>query len=256
MTMTIGLINDALVISEEDKRLEDARITGIQLFELDYESCFHARKGRLTNCRYGVLLISCGSYSGWGECIMSSDDKAFDIIRWASFLHQLKRTTIRKALEITALHRIIWGDNRTDLVQTALLDLVARRQNVSIASHIMLRARPEPVRDAWANRYGKRNSVRHIHPGDRGTVTEMITYANHLWLQGYSLEIHKDYLIGPACSALKLLSDAIEAQWRENEDAWEPASLCNLISDPVGTGFDMHTDELFRRAMAYYEVLI
>lgn len=247
---------EASTVRKKGQLMEQSRIEGIQLFELDYDSCFHQAKGTLTNCRYGVLRIRSGSYTGWGECMMSTDSNTFDIIKWASFLDLLKLMTIGEALEVTNLYRVIWGDDRTDMVQTALLDLYSRQRNLSIASYILLRTNPEYVTSAWSNRWGTRDTIRHIHPGEKGTLIETIAYAHRLSLQGYSLAIHKDYLIGPACSALKLLSNALGAQWIENKDDQQPLSLCTLNPEPVGTGFDMTIDELFQKARAYYGVLI
>ncbi|MFB5268524.1 hypothetical protein ACE41H_17310 [Paenibacillus enshidis] len=108
--------------------MTEARITGIQLFEFDIGTCYQAGKGTLRSCRYGLLQINCGSCTGWGECVMSVNDSSFDIVKWASFLHSLKGMTLQEALITTRLHRILWGGNKADMTQTALLDLSARME--------------------------------------------------------------------------------------------------------------------------------
>ncbi|MDP4095569.1 hypothetical protein OIN60_02025 [Paenibacillus sp. P96] len=232
----------------------EAHITGIQLFEFDIDTCYQTGRGMLSSCRYGLLQINCGTYTGWGECVMSANDKHFDMVKWASFLHRLKGMTLREALATTRLHRILWGENKADMTLTALLDVRARMKNKFIAAEILMRTSTQYLMRNAAIR-GNRKRICHIHPGDKSSLIETMAYAKHLWLEGYSLEIHKDYLIGPACTALKLLSHTLEATWQENEEYPEPASLHNFVTHTVGTGFDLESKELFQKSSAYYSVL-
>ncbi|WP_355318905.1 hypothetical protein [Paenibacillus jiagnxiensis] len=235
--------------------MTEARITGIQLFEFDIDTCYQRGRGRLRGCRYGLLQINCGTYTGWGECVMSVNDRSFNIVKWASFLHSLKGMTIQEALITTGLHRILWGENKADMTQTALLDLCARMENKFIAAEILIRTSTRHLMEN-SNIRVNRNRIHHIHPGDKNTLIETMAYAKLLWLQGYPLEIHKDHLIGPACSALKLLSSALKVKWMENEVDHEPASLRNIVTHTVGTGFDPDSEELFQKSSAYYSALI
>ncbi|MEC0247798.1 hypothetical protein P4H65_18560 [Paenibacillus chitinolyticus] len=112
-----------------EKEEMDRRIIRIELFEFDVPCCYHHAKGKLENCRYGVLkLTDEGGERGWGECLMSVSEKYFDLVNWARFLYRLQKSTLAQALDTVRLYRVLWGNVRADLVEMALYDLKARSQ--------------------------------------------------------------------------------------------------------------------------------
>lgn len=105
----------------------DARIIRIELFEFDVPCCYHHAKGKLENCRYGLLkLTDEAGETGWGECLMAVNEKYFDLVTWARFLYRLQKTTTAQALDIVRLYRVLWGNVKADLTEMALFDLISR----------------------------------------------------------------------------------------------------------------------------------
>ncbi|MEY9093428.1 hypothetical protein [Paenibacillus sp. RC84] len=112
-----------------EKEEMDRRIIRIELFEFDVPCCYHHAKGKLENCRYGLLkLTDEGGETGWGECLMSVNEKVFDLVNWARFLYRLQKSTLAQALDTVRLYRVLWGNVKADLVEMALYDLKARSQ--------------------------------------------------------------------------------------------------------------------------------
>ncbi|NIK71374.1 hypothetical protein [Paenibacillus sp. BK720] len=87
-------------------------ISGIQLYHL----CRN-------NSHYGLLSMSCGSETGWGECVITTDAPHFDIIAWGDFLCKLNRQSLADARNTALLNREAWGDAKTELVLMALSNL-------------------------------------------------------------------------------------------------------------------------------------
>ncbi|MFE6799176.1 hypothetical protein [Paenibacillus chitinolyticus] len=112
-----------------EKEEMDRRIIRIELFEFDVPCCYHHAKGKLENCRYGLLkLTDEGGETGWGECLMSVGEKHFDLVNWARFLYRFQKSTLAQALDTVRLYRVLWGNVKADLVEMALYDLKARSQ--------------------------------------------------------------------------------------------------------------------------------
>ncbi|GMK43716.1 hypothetical protein PghCCS26_08430 [Paenibacillus glycanilyticus] len=87
-------------------------ISGIQLYHLCRD-----------NSHYGLLSMSCGSETGWGECVITTDAPHFDIIAWGDFLCKLNRQSLADARNTALLNREVWGDAKTELVLMALSNL-------------------------------------------------------------------------------------------------------------------------------------
>lgn len=81
------------------------------------------------------------------------------------------------------------------------------------------------------------SEVCHLHPGCLGTFKETFQYAIKLRSSGVPLQIHKDYLIGPACSAWQLAAGALDAEWKELSIYHEPGRLCPSMNKSTGIGF-------------------
>ncbi|WP_217556588.1 hypothetical protein [Paenibacillus sp. GbtcB18] len=110
-----------------EKEEMDRRIIRIELFEFDVPCCYHHARGKLENCRYGLLkLTDEGGETGWGECLMSVGEKHFDLVNWARFLYRFQKSTLAQALDTVRLYRVLWGSVKADLVEMALYDLKAR----------------------------------------------------------------------------------------------------------------------------------
>jgi hypothetical protein len=231
------------------------RITGIQLFQFDVPSCYRYGEGLLTDCHYGLLKMTCGDHTGWSECIMSANDaKHFDLVQWSSFLQLLKKPTLPEAFETMNFHREIWGETKTELIRIALLDLAARVQSKKLIE-LLPAGQKVPVAAGSGVRTPIRSDQVHIHPGSHRTLLETINEAQSLREQGFKLLIHKDYLIGPGCSAMRLVSDSLGAQWVEADEYPEPEPLRTRRDTSYGTGFQLDMNTLIKKCHAYYAVL-
>ncbi|MCM3749201.1 hypothetical protein M3223_17730 [Paenibacillus pasadenensis] len=94
-------------------------ITGMQLYVLDR---YHgsAAGGR---CRFAVLQLSCGACSGWSEELVSAGNEPFDLVRFAGPMLPLRRMTVEQAWSSAMKCRSRWGEARSHLVVSALLEL-------------------------------------------------------------------------------------------------------------------------------------
>jgi hypothetical protein len=225
----------------------DERIVGIQMFEFDVPSSFHYEQGRMTNCRYGLLKITCSGQTGWGECIMSVNENHFDLIKWSTFLYKLKKLTLQEAHETIEHNKALWGKAKTELVEMALLDLTARLQKKKLNEVIGLNG--DLIKDSSIS------ETYHIHPGCKGTWLETVNYAQSLQQKGFRLLMHKDYLIGPACSAWQLIAISLGAEWLENDEYLEPSRLSPLLPTEFGTGFQLDFPLLLKESQAYFAII-
>jgi hypothetical protein len=250
----------------------DDRIVGIQMFEFDVPSSFHYDQGRMVNCRYGLLKITCSGQTGWAECIMSINENHFDLIKWSTFLYKLKNLTIQKAHETIELNKALWGKAKTELVEMALLDLTARLQKkkfnemIGLGGDLTTGSSIRSLGNHHSSYLYKQTAtsllvpkniteICHIHPGCQGTLLETVNYAQNLQQKGIKLLIHKDYLIGPACSAWQLAAVSLGAEWLETDEYLEPSRLCPLSSTVYGTGFQLDISMLLQESQAYFAVI-
>lgn len=184
----------------------------------------------------------------------ANDAKHFDLVQWSSFLQLLKKPTLPEAFDTMNHQRETWGETKTELIRTALLDLTARVQSKKLVELL-----PAGERIPVAVGSGLLTPVRsdqvHIHPGSQRSLLETINEAQRLREQGFKLLIHKDYLIGPGRSALRLVSDSLGAQWVEADDYPEPEPLRTRRDTSYGTGFQLDMNTLIKECHAYYAVL-
>ncbi|WP_157279847.1 hypothetical protein [Paenibacillus swuensis] len=86
-------------------------------------------------------------------------------------------------------------------------------------------------------------------------MLDTVEQASRLRRQGYALSFHKDYLIGPGCTAMQVVSLSLEGAWL-TEDAYpEPQPLCTTCESLYGTGFQLDTATLVEKSRAYFAVL-
>lgn len=71
----------------------------------------------------GLLKISSGGLSGWGEYVMPCSKENVDLVRWASVFSKLKGLSVAEALRFPEVTNKAWGTVRTRLAESALLDL-------------------------------------------------------------------------------------------------------------------------------------
>lgn len=226
----------------------DKRISGIEIFEFDIHASFHYQLGKLKQCRYGLLKITCEGLSGWGECVMSVNDTRFELINWSSFLNKFKKLTIQEAIKTVKANQSLWGKTKTELVEMALFDLSSR-----LLRKLLIELAGLPINEFY---FGHINAEEcHIHPGCHGSLFETMHFAQQLKSNGFHLQIHKDYLIGPACSALQLLACRLGAEWKEVDNYPEPKPLCPVSHTLLGTGFQLDSLTLFRDSHAYFAVV-
>ncbi|MCQ6562415.1 hypothetical protein [Paenibacillus mendelii] len=105
------------------------RLCGIELFQFDIQLCEHEERGVLEDCRYGLLKLTCGGQTGWGEGIMSVGDPHFDFMHWASFLYTLRRMPITEALTMLSHRQLSWEASQIELTSLTLSDLRSRLQS-------------------------------------------------------------------------------------------------------------------------------
>lgn len=75
-----------------------------------------------------ILKISCGERIGFGECDFTTEIKSIDLIKWGSFLMNIRRCTLEEAMTIVHCKGLEWEDNKLLLVYNALLQLVQTQQ--------------------------------------------------------------------------------------------------------------------------------
>lgn len=99
------------------------KLSQIELFAFDAPPFLLCGTGQSERCWHVILKLSCGKQSGFAECILSADDTAVDLIKWGSFLMNIRNRTLEEALEIVRHKDSEWAKNQLKLVQTALLKL-------------------------------------------------------------------------------------------------------------------------------------
>ncbi|MCL6457636.1 MAG: hypothetical protein K6T85_06485 [Gorillibacterium sp.] len=251
--------------------MNERKLSQIELFAFDEPQCFYNEVGKLGNCRYGILKLTCGEEMGWGECIMSANTKAVDLIKWGAFLRDISKHSLDEAMAIVRRAGSSWQQNQLEVVQMALLDMSARLQGKSLAELVQIqhtlgiavgaelstthnyRKTVKTSSNTWPQK--ERADTRHIHPVFGSSLIETIRYARQLRNQGFNINIHRDYLIGPARSSLLLLSKTLNAAWSETESESQPIALCGSPSSIYGTGFDLDMPTLVNKSSAYFSVL-
>lgn len=103
--------------------MDQNKLSQIELFAFDSPPFLLSGTGQSERCWHVVLKLSCGKQCGFAECILSADDTAVDLIRWGSFLMNIRNRTLEEALEIVRHKVSEWAKNQFELVQTALLKL-------------------------------------------------------------------------------------------------------------------------------------
>jgi hypothetical protein len=105
------------------------KIGSMEIYQFD---CLLLKKRipQITNeCSCGLLKISSNGLSGWEECILPSREKRFDLIHWASVFKSLKGLSIGEAIACVRNKREVWGQERCEVAESALHDLVWQIQN-------------------------------------------------------------------------------------------------------------------------------
>jgi hypothetical protein len=99
--------------------MNNARLSRIELFAFNTRPSFLSGS-ESSGCWYGVLKLTCGRQTGYGECILCADDNAVDLIKWGSYLKSLRHCSIEEAFEVVSLHGLEWAPNQRTLLQAAL----------------------------------------------------------------------------------------------------------------------------------------
>lgn len=103
--------------------MNQIKLSRIELFAFDSPPSFLYGAEQADPCNYGVLKLTCGNQSGFGVCILSKDALAVDLIKWGSFLTDIRHHTLEEAFEIVRYKGLIWSTNQHELVKMALLEL-------------------------------------------------------------------------------------------------------------------------------------
>lgn len=79
------------------------RLSRIELFAFDTRPSF-ARKPVLAGSVYLVLRLTCGEQVYYGECVVTMNGKALDLIKWGAFLLSIHHSSLEELLMEVRLH--------------------------------------------------------------------------------------------------------------------------------------------------------
>ncbi|NOU93047.1 hypothetical protein GC093_07340 [Paenibacillus sp. LMG 31456] len=117
-----------------DRTLEGFKIGSMEIYQFD---CLLLKKRipQVTNeCACGLLKISSNGINGWEECILPSCGKKFDLIQWASGFNKLKGLSVYEAMALIHNKQEVWGQDRCELAESALQNLIKQLQNTDTAN--------------------------------------------------------------------------------------------------------------------------
>ncbi|CAG7649276.1 hypothetical protein ACFQI7_26765 [Paenibacillus allorhizosphaerae] len=109
------------VINENE--LLHYRICAMEVFRFDCRLIQNQIPLTGGECNCGLLKISSGGVSGWGEYVIPCTRENIDLVRWAFVFAKLKGLSIADAIRCVQTRDKAWGQARTNLAESALLDL-------------------------------------------------------------------------------------------------------------------------------------
>lgn len=107
--------------------MNNSRLSRIELFAFDTRPSF-MHGSEPSGCWYGVLKLTCGQQISYGKCILCAGDNAVDLVKWGSFLKNIRNSTIEEAFELIRLHGQEWAPNQRNLLHAALDNMLQTGQ--------------------------------------------------------------------------------------------------------------------------------
>lgn len=123
------------LVRESDECTQTCKISRIECFQFDCELSDKLQPGHGTDCHCGLLTISTNlGTSGLGQFVIPCGNLKGDFVQWASVFQKLKGLTLKDGLQYVHQKREAWGEVRTHLIASALMNLSEKLENSSHAS--------------------------------------------------------------------------------------------------------------------------
>jgi hypothetical protein len=108
----------------------NSKICSMEIYQFDCRFTQTRIHDFSNKCHCGLFKITSHGVSGWGEYMVK--DEHFDFVRWASVFMHIKGLSISDAIQFVKNHHESWGQIRTELASSTLLDLIHHLQNPKI----------------------------------------------------------------------------------------------------------------------------
>ncbi|HOJ10309.1 MAG TPA: enolase C-terminal domain-like protein [Clostridiales bacterium] len=99
------------------------KIDKIELFRYDSDVERHFSFGTWKSRQHAFIEITSGDYCGWGENVMSVNNKNISLSEWGQYFHELNGLSILEAIQYIERKLTDWGSRRCEMADMALLDL-------------------------------------------------------------------------------------------------------------------------------------
>lgn len=116
--------------------MDQRRLSRIEVFIFDAPELIHYGMEAVQDTRYVILKLTCKGGCSWGACLISTNIKTFDLIKWSSFLRTIYHCRLEEAIDKVRIHGSEWDQTQLELVQGALQELKAKLQGKFLAGHI------------------------------------------------------------------------------------------------------------------------
>lgn len=101
-------------------------IDSIEVYRYDANDERHFSFGTWTSRQHGFIRLGSKEYEGWGENVISVNDKDVNLEEWSSCFAKLKGMTIYEALLYVREHLKEWKERKCEMIEMALVDLAGR----------------------------------------------------------------------------------------------------------------------------------
>ncbi|UKS25456.1 hypothetical protein LOZ80_28255 [Paenibacillus sp. HWE-109] len=111
---------------------ETCIITRIECFQFDCELSDRMLPGHSDECHCGLLTITTnlGAW-GLGEFQIPCGNLKGDFVQWAVVFQRIKGLTLADGLAYVHQKEAVWGEIRTHVISSALIDLAAKLEHAS-----------------------------------------------------------------------------------------------------------------------------
>lgn len=123
------------LVREKDECTEACRITRIECFRWDGNLSDKLHPGHGKDCHCGLLTISTNlGTCGLGQYEIPCGNLKGDFVLWASVFQKLKGLTLKDGLQYVHQKQEAWGEARTHLIASALMNLSEELEKSTTAS--------------------------------------------------------------------------------------------------------------------------
>ncbi|MCY9661765.1 hypothetical protein P5G65_08090 [Paenibacillus chondroitinus] len=113
------------------------KITRIECFryDLDHELIAKLQLGDGVDTIYGLLAISTDTGAvGIKEFAIPSESLKCDLTTWVALFQRIKGLTLTESMNYTQLKQESWGPLRKELMESALQDLIEKKEPISLTN--------------------------------------------------------------------------------------------------------------------------